>query len=107
MDAALPWCRHREPAELPELAENHRSARSRLRTAGMDHGRRRIGTLSTGFTIRANNKLAITTVTDRSHDKLCFAAGPQPVQSIATARLQAPLQYHLAAPPAHHKGIIA
>jgi len=53
MDAAVPWRRHRKPPELPELAENDRSSRNRLKPTGMAHGSGRIGAISTSFAIRA------------------------------------------------------
>jgi transposase-like protein len=53
MDAAVPWRRHRKPSELPELAENDRSPRSRVEPAGVAYGSSRTGAISTGFAIRA------------------------------------------------------
>ncbi len=54
VDAALPWRRHQEPSELSELAANDRGPLKRLGPGRLDHGRRRIGSISTEFDIRAN-----------------------------------------------------
>ena len=55
VDAALPWRRHQEPAELSELAANDRGPLKKLDPGRLDHGRRRIGSLSTGSDIRAKS----------------------------------------------------
>ena len=53
VDAALPWRRHQEPPELSELAANDRGPLNKLRPGRLDHGRRRIGSISTALRIRA------------------------------------------------------
>src|SRR5271166_6605336 len=56
VDAALPWRRHQEPPELSELAANDRGPLNRLGPGRLDHGRRRIGSISTELDIRAKKK---------------------------------------------------
>ena len=55
VDAALPWRRHQEPPELSELAANDRGPLNKLGPGRLDHGRRRIGSISTELDIRAKN----------------------------------------------------
>ena len=53
VDAALPWRRDQEPPKLSELAANDRGPLNRLGPRRLDHGRRRTGSISTEFDIRA------------------------------------------------------
>ena len=53
MDAPLPRRRHRQPAQLPQLATNHRSFLKHSNRRRMDQSRRRLGTISTEINIKA------------------------------------------------------
>lgn len=53
MDAPVPRRRHRQSADLPELAENDRSPRNRAKPFSMAHGSSRTWAISTDFAISA------------------------------------------------------
>src|SRR5208337_292700 len=82
VDAALPWRRHQEPPDLSELAANDRGPLNRLGPGRLDHGCRRIGSISTEFDIRAltippaatiSPSPARTTACGNALEKLCLA----------------------------------